>query len=40
MSSVFSHESAQRKKNSGFNSTLTYTTPSQLQSSQSAKRKR
>ena len=30
----------QALKNSGFNSTLTYTTPSQLQSSQSAKRKR
>ena len=30
----------QALKNSGFNSTLTYTAPSQLQSSQSAKRKR
>ena len=30
----------QALKNSGFNSTLTYTTPSQLRSSQSAKRKR
>ena len=30
----------QALKNSGFNSTLNYTTPSQLQSSQSAKRKR
>ena len=30
----------QALKNSGFNSTLTYTTPSQLQSSQSGKRKR